>query len=201
MREFPYSYAAKKKIPVYPDGNISGRGDILEIGPGRGDFMLNMAKRCPEKTIVGIELGQKRYNKLIPRIEKHGLTNIILLGGDARIALPRYFSGHRFEMIYVLFPDPWPKRRHIPQRLMSIDFMTLLTSRLIDNGHLFVATDFWSYADWVVDNAEAVDGLKNTGHPFFIRRDEMPNYSQSYFEQKWRIEGRMIYYMRFEKSI
>ena len=199
MKIFPVEFESRKEILFFPGKPERFVGDILEVGPGRGDFLLSAAEQCPDKIVVGIELGRIRYYKLIPRIERRRLSNVLLLQGNARIALPRFFPGGTFEKIYVFFPDPWPKNRHVPLRLMSVEFITLLADMLRPNGELLTATDFWPYASWVVDNARAVASLRNMGSPFFVPSEEIPYYNPTFYEQKWRGQGRAIYYMRFRK--
>ncbi len=199
MRSFPTEYESKKEVLFYPRQPEFFTDDILEIGPGRGDFLLSAALQCPDKKIVAVELGEKRYFKLIPRIERRGLTNILLIHGNARIVLPRYFRPDSFEKIYVLFPDPWPKKRHIPNRLMSVEFIELLVDLLRPDGELYTATDFWPYAEMIVDDAGQVSRLRNLGSPYFTTLAHFPYYNPSLYEQKWQDEGRAIYYMRFKK--
>jgi tRNA (guanine-N7-)-methyltransferase len=201
MKKFPLEYESKKEVLFYPEKPAVFEGDLLEIGPGRGDFLLSAAEQLPNKKLVAIELGKRRYYKLIPRIEKKGLTNILLIHGNARIVLPCHFKPGIFEKVYVLFPDPWPKKRHYPHRLMTVEFITLLSDCLRTGGDLFFATDFWPYADWVVDNVAQVSQLESLGAPYFTTIDKIDNYSPSFFEQKWRNEGRAIYYMRYRKKL
>ncbi len=200
MRKFPYEYEAKKEVLFHPGKPEAFDGHILEVGPGRGDFLLSTAEAAPDKKLVGIELGKKRYFKLARRIDRRELTNTLLIHGDARVILPEYFPRETFEKVYVLFPDPWPKRRHAPNRLVQIPFLSLLSDVLKPGGHFFFATDFWSYADWVLDNLTQVPSLVSEGTPYFTTMEKMDYYSPSFFEQKWRDEGRAIYYMRYRKT-
>jgi tRNA (guanine-N7-)-methyltransferase len=200
MRTFPIEFESKKEILFYPGKPERCDGDILEIGPGRGDFLLSLAPLHPEKRIVAIELGRRRYRRLIPRLERRGISNILLIQGDARIVLPRYYQPGTFGWIYVLFPDPWPKKRHIPHRLLTTEFISLLAGFLRPSGELYITTDVATYAEWVVENARQVGDLTNLGTPHFVPTDEVAFYSPTFFEQKWRNEGRPIYYMRFRKS-
>lgn len=200
MRTFPAEFESKKEVLFYPAKQENVQGNILEIGPGRGDFFLSMARQCPDKKIVAIELDKGRYFRLIPRIEKSGVTNILLVQGDARAILPRFFAPGSFEKIYVLFPDPWPKRRHIPHRLMSIEFLEFLAERLCPDGELHSATDFEPYAQWVANNARRVDRLNNIGNPYFDDIAGMPYYNPTFYETKWREDGRAIFYLRYKKS-
>ena len=199
MKHFPWKYESQKEILFYPEGTKGETGDILEIGPGRGDLLLELASTLPDKKLVAIEIGTKRYIKLIPRIERKGLTNIRLIRGDARIVLTDYFSQGAFEKIYVLFPDPWPKKRHALKRLLNTEFISLITRFLKKDGDLFMATDVDWYSQWAVINAESVPDLKNMGNPF-VEADNLFSYAPTFFEQKWRAEGRKIYYMHFKQE-
>ena len=195
MREFPYEFEARKPILFHPEPVERIAGDFLEIGPGRGDFIMALAEQYPDKRVIGIELAKKRYYKLIPRIEKRGITNITLLRATAQIAIPRHCVSGSFQRIYVLFPDPWPKDRHAPHRLLNADFLTLLAGLLKDDGFFFFATDYRPYAEWVVENLNEVPLMHNLGDPFTVQAD-IADYFPSFFEQKWREEGREIFYVR-----
>ncbi|MCB2229580.1 hypothetical protein KQH82_02615 [bacterium] len=195
MRQFPYEFEGRKPILFYPEPLDRIDGDFLEIGPGRGDFLMALAEQYPDQKVVAVELAKKRYYKLIPRIEKRGIENITLLCAAAQIAIPRHFVPRSFERIYVLFPDPWPKDRHAPHRLLNAEFLTMLAGLLTDSGSFFFATDFKAYADWVVANLTDVPTLENIGRPFADQSD-IQDYFPSFFEQKWRDEGRSIYYVR-----
>ena len=198
MKSFPWEFESAKEVLFYPAKPDECTGDILEVGPGRGDLLLSLAASFPDKRFVAVELGRKRYYKLIPRIEKKGLENILLIRGDGRIVLPRYFAGKTFEKIYVLFPDPWPKKRHAPKRLLRAEFLSLLAGFLKPRGDLFIATDVTFYAVWVVENARQVGLLQNMGTPF-VEGCVLADYEPTFFEMKWRMEGRAIYYLWYRR--
>ncbi len=198
MKFFPWEFESTKDVLFYPKKPDEFTGNVLEVGPGRGDLLLSLAAVSPAEKFVAIELGKKRYHKLIPRIEKKGLVNILLIQGDARIVLPRYFAENMFEKIYVLFPDPWPKKRHAPKRLLNIDFLSLLARFLRPGGDLFIATDVTFYAVWVVENATQVALLHNMGSPF-VDGSVLADYEPTFFEMKWRAEGRAIHYLWFRR--
>ncbi len=204
MKKFPWAWEEKKPVLVYPEGSEPGSGDILEIGPGRGDLLLSLAGAMPGKRLVAIEIGKKRYYRMLPRIEKQGLTNIQLICGDARIVLPRHFHGPTFEKIYVLFPDPWPKARHELKRLLHASFLELLAATLKPGGDLFMATDVAWYAEWAIESANCVAGMRNMGAAAhgqpFVGPEALFSYAPTFFEQKWRAEGRTIHYMHYRKT-
>ncbi|HWR84041.1 MAG TPA: hypothetical protein VN285_12140 [Candidatus Deferrimicrobium sp.] len=199
MKTFPYQYVASKAIRFYPNRPDTFSGDVLEVGPGRGDLLLSLAAASAQTQFVAIELGKKRFDKLIPRIEKRGLTNIVLIQGDVRVVLPKYLAGHAFEKIYILFPDPWPKKRHSPKRLLTAEFLQLIAAFLKPAGDLIIATDVTFYALWVVQNAETVPQLCSVGTPF-VDSSVLSDYEPTFFEAKWRGLGRDIHYLWFRRS-
>jgi tRNA (guanine-N7-)-methyltransferase len=199
MKEFPYEFHEKKGFLFYPRPVEQLECDFLEIGPGRGDFLMDLAEQYPDKRVAAIELSKKRHFKLARRIEKRNLTNIQLIQGHAQIALPRLCPDSECERIYVLFPDPWPKDRHAPHRLLNDDFLTLIARRLRDDGQFFFATDFQPYAAWVAANLSRIPVLRNTGDPFTAQK-KISDYFPSFYEQKWREEGRQIFYIRCERA-
>jgi tRNA (guanine-N7-)-methyltransferase len=198
MRQFPYEYESRREVLFYPEKPDRVGGDILEIGPGRGDLLFAMAEKSPEKEFVAIEYLIKRYFKLIKRIERLGLQNILLIQGRAQIVMPRLIAPDTFGRVYVMFPDPWPKERHAPHRLLTVDFLNILACTLKAGGDLVIATDFRPYAEWVVENAQQVPSLENAGSPY-CDSSAIPDYAPTFFEQKWRDQRREIYYMRFRK--
>lgn len=189
MKLFPFEFESKKEILFYPDKPQSLAGDILEIGPGRGDFIVSQATLYPHKKFIAIELGKKRFYSLVKKIKRLELTNILLICGDARIVIPHCFKEDFFERIYVLFPDPWPKDRHAFRRLLSVSFLWLLAHHLEKEGELIIGTDVKSYALWITDNLKEVIDL----HPQIRPSGEYA----TYFEKKWKAEGRELFYMRY----
>lgn len=149
LRQFPSEFTGTKPVKFFPAQPERLEGDVLEIGPGRGDFLFSEGKGHPELKFVAVELGKKRYAKLVERIQNRGLTNIVLVFGDARIVLPKYFVPATFESVVVLFPDPWPKRRHAFNRLLQPVFLIELARILKPGGHLFLKSDVESYVAWV----------------------------------------------------
>ncbi len=199
MKEFPFEHESQKETLFYPEKPEIITGDVLEVGPGRGDVLLYLAQANPQKKFVAVEIGKKRYFKLIERIEKRKLTNILLIKGDARVVLPAACKEGTFEKIMVLFPDPWPKDRHAFRRLLTLPFLTLLTHFLKSDGTLITATDVPWYAGWAFDNLSQVTDLKNHLAPATCVPvlEELP---ESYFEKKWKDMGRSLYFMRHLKT-
>lgn len=200
MKQYPIEFQSRREIVFYPAAPERLHGDILEIGPGRGDFLLSLAESLPDKQVVAIEMGKWRYSKLIPRIEKQGITNITLANGNAGIIVPRLIPDAVFEKVYILFPDPWPKRRHIPHRLLSVSFIAEIARIMKPDGNLYLATDFQPYAEWITKQVRQVPALSSLGTPHYTTVDAIDYYKTTVFEEKWRGMGRTIFYMRYRKT-
>ncbi len=121
----------------------------VEIGFGMGQATLDWATRQPGLNIVGIEIYRPGIGALLAGIERLGLTNLRLLEGDAALLLDSKFEAGSLDEARILFPDPWPKKRHHKRRLIQPGFARLLASRLRPGGRLLLATDWPEYAQWM----------------------------------------------------
>ena len=151
---------------VFPSELFARRGDVtLEIGFGDGENLSWMAKRHTEQNFIGCEPYVNGVAKLAVEIHDHQLTNIRIFQGDARDLLDTLAPATVSE-IFVLFPDPWPKRRHRKRRLISVETADTFASVLKEGGKLNIATDVDEYAAWVVRHIGC--------HPHFAWSAESP---------------------------
>jgi len=160
---------------------------ILEIGPGRGDFLLFLAKERPCEKIAAIEYKRKRFDKLLKRCSPY--PNISLHLGNAEDLLPELFPPETLREVYILFPDPWPKRRHAKHRLFRPPFLEHLEFVLKAQGQVIVATDDNSYRRQI----EEVFGSA----PFSLL--STPFHFPTFYAQKWVKEGRTLFSLVYEK--
>lgn len=189
----------KQHLSVYPasfDLNDVD-GVIIEIGPGRGDFLFHLAQNNPGRTVVGIEIKHRRFQKLVERVERLGLKNICLVLADARAALPAIFKKNHAHEIHILFPDPWPKRRHKKNRLLCADFLIQCADVLKKNSHLYFTTDFEEYAKDVSKEILSVKQFKSCYDPAI--KNHSDESFETYFAKKWKILGRNFYYQKYIK--
>ena len=121
----------------------------VEIGFGMGQATLDWAASQPQMNIVGIEIYRPGIGALLAGIERLGLPNLRLLEGDAALLLNNKFEAGCLDEARILFPDPWPKKRHRKRRLIQPGFVRLLASRLRRGGRLLLATDAAEYAEWM----------------------------------------------------
>ena len=131
-------------------------GDILEIGFGAGEHVRDLARANPGKIIIGAEPFMNGVASLLSAItdEKTNrvldeYTGIRIWADDVRDFLRGTDS--KFEQIWVLHPDPWPKARHEKRRLLSAEFLNILSKYLSENGEIIIGTDHWEYFDWILN--------------------------------------------------
>jgi len=148
---------------------------------------------------VGIEIKPKRTDKLIKRVQDRDLKNAVIIQDDARLALPRHFKEYSVDSIYINFPDPWPKRRHEKNRVLSREFLNECCHVLKLYGKLNIATDHEPYASDVAASVSCVPQLE-TCFPEVLAR-ESPEAYPTYFAQKWISMGRQIYYQKYQRTI
>jgi tRNA (guanine-N7-)-methyltransferase len=122
----------------------------LEIGFGFGDFLFANVKKHPEKTFFGAEPHLNGIVNLLAKIEEETLPNLKITRQDARLflnSLPLEF----FDEVFILFPDPWPKSRHVKRRLINQRFLDeILAPKMKPGASLVIATDHDGYKTWIL---------------------------------------------------
>jgi tRNA (guanine-N7-)-methyltransferase len=121
----------------------------LEIGFGGGEHLLHEAKNCPRAGFIGCEPYQNGMARALAAIAAERLRNIRLHHGDA-LGLIEWLPESSLARIDILYPDPWPKRRHWKRRLVSEARAARLARLLRPGGELRFATDVASYAEWAL---------------------------------------------------
>jgi tRNA (guanine-N7-)-methyltransferase len=133
----------------------------IEIGFGNGDNLLRLARAHPERDFLGIEVHRAGIGRLLLALKTHGLTNTRLICHDAVEVLTSQVSAGVIDEILILFPDPWPKKRHHKRRLIQSAFVELAASRLVPGGVLRLATDWEPYAQQILETLARVSALEN----------------------------------------
>ena len=119
----------------------------LEIGFGTGDILLHNALNFPNNLFVGIEYYKKGIAQLLLNIEKYNLKNIRIFYGDAFDYL-KLVKTNYLDEILIMFPDPWPKRRHWKRRIINKDSVNEISRTLKPNGKVLFFTDNKDLAYW-----------------------------------------------------
>ena len=133
----------------------------LEIGFGNGANLLSLAAAHPERDFLGVEVHRPGVGRLLLALEAHSLTNVRVICHDAVEVLEQQIPRAFFAEILILFPDPWPKKRHHKRRLIQRPFAALAASRLARAGVLRLATDWEPYALEMLETLTATEGLEN----------------------------------------
>jgi len=131
-------------VPEFP----AAQPLVLDLGCGNGVFLAGLAALQPDWNVLGIE--KKDYRVRQARRRTAGFPNAHVMHGEVSevlAALPE----HSVSRIYLLFSDPWPKRRHAVRRLVQTEFAELVGTRLQPEGGFFFASDSAEYAGWTED--------------------------------------------------
>jgi tRNA (guanine-N7-)-methyltransferase len=169
---------------------------VLEIGFGRGEFLLAMAAASPQVAFVGVEVSFKRSLKMARKVARAELPNIRLLEAPAEVVVREIFDVGQLAEIWINFSDPWPKSRHAHRRLIQPPFVADLAGLLAKGGVLYVATDDVPYAHQIDEVLSAAPGLENRYAPWpFL--PEVPGRMSTGYEMQWRSEGRPLHFFAY----
>jgi tRNA (guanine-N7-)-methyltransferase len=133
----------------------------VEIGFGNGENLAKMAAAHPERDYLGVEVHRPGVGRLLLALEALHLTNVRVICHDAVEVLGRQIPQHSLDEVVILFPDPWPKKRHHKRRLVQDAFVELVAQRLRPGGVLRLATDWQPYAEEMLATLTANRRLQN----------------------------------------
>jgi tRNA (guanine-N7-)-methyltransferase len=118
---------------------------VWEIGCGHGHFLAADAKAHPEELCIGIDINLDRVRRATKKRDRAGLGRAHFLRAEARLFLEVLPPSAEFSAIYMLFPDPWPKKRHHKYRLLQAEFLHEVAQRAGQGTPLFFRTDHAPY--------------------------------------------------------
>ncbi len=144
---------------------LSAAPVALEIGFGKGLFLVGLARALPGWHVVGLEVKVKLVKAALGRIDKAGLSNARILLGDARELLPRYVRPDSLEALFLLFPDPWWKKKHFKRRMLSPEQLREFAGLLRPGGLFLVRSDVPMVLDLTREAACEVDLLEQVASP------------------------------------
>jgi tRNA (guanine-N7-)-methyltransferase len=171
----------------------------LEVGSGKGLFLLTSAQANPGTNYAGVEIERKYQLFAATRIAKRKLSNVRLAWGDARTFLRDRVPAASLRAVHVYFPDPWWKTRHHKRRVFTEDFVRSCERVLQPGGRLHVATDVREYFDRITSAVAAVPGFRLLPPP----AEHEPRHDLDYltnFERKARKQGREIHRAVYERA-
>ena len=171
----------------------------LELGMGRGDFIINMAKAYPKINFIGLEINDSQMVRAVERLRGQNLSNIRLINADA-MEISNIF-GKEIDTIYLTFSEPWPKKIDEKKRFTHLNYLKLYDRIFKKNKHIILKTDnkgLFAYSletlsqYWYSFNRVSLD----------LHHDEKPIQNiMTDFEKKYYEEGRPSYYVdaKFEE--
>ncbi|WP_224406532.1 tRNA (guanosine(46)-N7)-methyltransferase TrmB [Afifella sp. IM 167] len=170
----------------------------LEIGFGGGEHLMHRARENPDIGYIGIEPFQNGLAKAVSATETEGLRNVRLHSADAGPFLD-WVPAASLSSVDLLYPDPWPKKRHFKRRFVNAQNLERIWRALKPGGRFRFATDIVSYADWTM-----VEVAGHGGFLFLAERAEdwhrpFPGWPGTRYEAKAMREGRTPVYFTFEK--
>lgn len=127
---------------------------VMEIGFGNGDHLAALAQAHPDCDYLGVEVHRPGVGRLLLAIKEQELANLRIVCHDA-VALLEHIPQRSLDEVHILFPDPWPKKRHHKRRLIQPPFVALLADRLKSGGLLRLATDWQPYAEQMLEVLDA----------------------------------------------
>lgn len=167
-----------------PAALLPGCGSyVLEIGFGAAEHLIGQAQRNPTTGYLGIEPFLNGVAKALTGIEEHGLNNVRVKRADARDEIGRMPDG-AFDQIYLLFPDPWPKRRHAKRRFVQTETAAEFARLLKPGGRLRMATDVGVYADHALPVLLDTPGLDWTARQASDWRDNPADHIVTRYQSK-----------------
>ncbi len=174
-------------------------GVRLEIGFGGAEHLIAEAKAHPRIGFVGTDAFVNSIAKALAAIYDNPLANIRLYFGDAS-ELIDWLPGEGLSRIDLLYPDPWPKRRHWKRQFIQDESLTRLSRILKHGGELRFATDIGDYAAYALARVLRSTDFSWTAERANDWRNPWPGFSGTRYEAKAKREGRKPTYFIFERS-
>ena len=168
----------------------------LEIGFGAGEHLVEQAKANPDVGVVGCDPFLNGIVAALAALKREDISNVRLRRGDAQAVIETAPDAF-FSRVFVLYPDPWPKRRHHKRRLIARGVINSLARVMRPGAELRFATDIDDYAGWTLARFLASPHFRWAAAQADDWRRPWPNGVPTRYEAKARIEGRRSVYLTF----
>lgn len=170
----------------------------LEIGCGKGGFLLRRAKAYPERNFLGIEWANKYYKFAADRMARWQVTNVRILRTDAKNFVLHRLGPGCLSALHIYHPDPWPKKRHHKRRILTQDFVEAAVRALAEGARWAIQTDHAEYFQQIKAVTSARPELEPVpfDDPAFGTVGER---TETNFEVKYMRDGRLIYRLAFRR--
>ena len=170
----------------------------LEIGCGKGGFLLRRARANPDRNFVGIEWANKFYKFAADRMARWGVANVRIMRTDAKNFVIHHLTPACLAVLHIYHPDPWPKKRHHKRRLIQPDFIVAAVRALAPDGRLAIQTDHAEYFEQIKQVTSARPELR----PIPFEDEQYGTVGEEVgtnFEIKYQREGRDFHRLAFRR--
>jgi len=171
----------------------------IEIGSGKGTFLVSQAKAQPDVNFLGIEWARKFWRYSIDRIGRWGLTNVRITRADAPVFLRDFVPERSVDCFHVYFPDPWPKKAHHKRRFLQQSNVELMLRLLKRGGEIHIATDHADYYEQIkrviADFSDRLEEIEFP-RPAGAREGELVGTN---YERKYMKDSRLVYTIALRK--
>ena len=171
---------------------------VLEIGFGGGEHLAHRAEEHPDWGFIGAEPFINGVAKLLSAIDEQGLSNIRIWFDDARALLP-LIGDATLDAVWLLYPDPWPKKRHHKRRFVNRENLEHIHRILKPGGEFLFASDISDYVRWTLQHMHAHGGFEWLAECPADWRRSPAGWPGTRYEAKAVREGRTPVYLRFRR--
>ena len=127
------------------DQDLQNKLIVLDIGSGNGESTLELAKKFKNKLIIASDVFEAGNINLSKQLNNHDITNVKIFDKNVLIFIDKFINKVFLDEVWILFPDPWPKKKHYKRRLINENFLKKIYLMLGKNNKIYIATDSISY--------------------------------------------------------
>ncbi|HWW22217.1 MAG TPA: tRNA (guanosine(46)-N7)-methyltransferase TrmB [Steroidobacteraceae bacterium] len=172
----------------------------LEIGFGNGEHLLERAQCSPERDFLGVEVHEPGIGHLLLAAARAQLPNVRVIAHDAVEVLQHQIAPDTLDEVQLLFPDPWPKKRHHKRRIVQPDFALLVASRLSPEGRFHLATDWTPYAEQMLNVLNDCPLLVNCATDLgFVGPEEVMTRQATRFQRRGERLGHSVHELLYRR--
>lgn len=193
----PYQFMGPKPEPTDWNAIFAQPQPLkVEIGPGKGEFIFQLACQQPQYNFIGIEIRWRRAMKLALMVGQAGMTNVKFVAANAKLFLEYLFLPCSVDSFFIHFPDPWPKLRHSHRRLLDTAMVEMIHQKLMPQGKVYLTTDVPYFSRDMMTLFQPSQFNK----VYYHQGDGDLLYHNTHHEAKFKLEGRNISYFCYEKK-
>jgi len=163
---------------------------VLEIGSGKGRFLIASATERPDRNFIGIEKALHYHRLIVERVGKRNLRNVAIINHDAALVIERMLADASIAEVHIYFPDPWPRKKEQKRRIIRPEVLREIRRVLVPGGSGIYVTDHREYFEAAAPVLAQCFRVETR----IPGPDDPP---RTNYEAKYRAEGRPIYEVRF----